>query len=117
MSNPAVQCFKFYAGDTETIELVLKDSEGSVIDISGYTLRMQIREKRTSANAILDKQALIFGVTGRVLFQFSKSDTAMLVPDSLDSVKYVYDIEMTDLQLEVRTVLRGDLHAIGDVTR
>ena len=117
MSNPASKTFYFYAGDTESIELVLRDSEGTVLDITGSTGRLQLRERRTSSTIAIDKAATITGTEGRLVFDFTPEETTGLISDSLDAKKYAYDVELIGTDSTVTTILRGTLTVTGDVTR
>ena len=117
MSVPATQDFTFYSGDTDTIELVVKDSNGVVVDLTGGSARMQVKVKSNDSTALLTKTATIDGVNGKITFALSDTDTSGLNSDNFGTKIYVYDVELTYPAGDIKTLIAGKFSVSADVTR
>jgi hypothetical protein len=97
--------------------LTISDSTGTPIDLTGYTFAGQARPVVESPTS--------YAFTFTILNQISNTGkVTWLIPDTLftalvltKSVKYVYDIEMTDTAPLTKRILRGYLTISPEVTR
>lgn len=93
-----------------------KDQNGALIDLTGYTARMQIRETVESTVVIYEAttangKLILGGALGTITFDFPATDTAGL---SFDEA--VYDLEL-DAGGIVTRLLKGDVYLSPEVTR
>lgn len=87
------------------------------VDLTGYTARMQVREKASSSSKIVDLTTENGGITlgglaGTVLLEISASDTESLVPKT-----YVYDLELESSGGFVVRLMEGQFTVTAEVTR
>lgn len=95
-------------GDTFEENILVEDSEGNAVDLTGYTFRSQIR--RTADNVLVAE----FAITSD-----SESVTRSLnsgITSSL-SGNYVHDFQWIDPQGRTKTLLSGDFEIEPEVTR
>lgn len=90
---------------------------GKPIDLTGYTARMQVREKITSTSAVLDLTTANGGVTlggtaGTIRVLATAAQTAALTIAS-----GFYDLEIIDVTAAVRRLLEGAVTISKEVTR
>lgn len=116
MSDSAEYNLEFTANDDEVLEMVMKDDQKNIIDLTGCAARLHIRGSLSGA-ILVSKTAVIDGVNGSVKFTFDAADTGALNPDPKPLVCYVYDIELTWAGGEVETPVYGNIIVKGDVTR
>ena len=91
--------------------------ESVPVDLTGYTARMQVREKPSSSSTIVDLTTENGGITlgglaGTVLLEISASDTESLVPKT-----YVYDLELESSEGFVVRLIEGQFTVTAEVTR
>lgn len=102
-------------GETFTRTFTWKDSNGDVIDLTGYTARMQIREELEDTSVIVDLTTgsgiTLGGVAGTVKIVIDATTTA-----AISSGSGVYDIELVN-GAEVTRFLEGSVEFNGNVTR
>lgn len=109
-----------YRGDTKRFTITIKDGDKVAIDISSYTFKFTVKENATDtqANAKIAKTVTTGGHSdpthGITIISLSISDTDLPVTSSTQ--KYVYDMEMTDGDGNVRTFLKGNLIVLRDIT-
>jgi hypothetical protein len=94
-----------------------KDSEGVLVDLTGYTARMQIRRKFSSAtaeySATTENGAIVLGgALGTIQLTISATDTA-----ALTCVSGVYDLELVDSEGVVTRFVQGNVTVSREVTR
>lgn len=87
------------------------------VDLTGYTARMQVREKHTSTRKIFDLTTENGGLTtggsaGTIDIYISDSDTS-----AATSKDYVYDIEIESSSGIVTRLLEGRFMLTPEVTR
>jgi hypothetical protein len=99
-------------GDSFRLELTFKDDTGAVINLTGYTWKLDVRETDTSASAILEDDAFTYsGTTLGVLTITAPPVTMSAVSGGL----YVYDLQSTNSGA-VKTWLYGIFKVNEDVT-
>lgn len=103
-------------GATYQLNCTYKDSSGSVIDLTGYTARMQIREKKSSTTKLLDISTSDYitlgGVAGTVVVEVPAATTA-----AMDFSRGVYDLELESSGGIVTRLLEGAVEFSKEVTR
>lgn len=104
-------------GSTFRRRLTLKDSEGALVDLSGYTARMQVRAKVESSAVIAsltteNGRITIGGTDGTITLLLSATETA-----ALPAGGYVYDLEIVNGLSDVVRLLEGQFIVSGNVTR
>jgi hypothetical protein len=113
--EPAKIDLTIYQGATFRKSLVWK-SDGVVVDLTGYTARMQIRESIDATDSLLDlttenDRIVITEVEGKVELVISAADTA-----ALSFVSGVYDLELVS-GTEVTRLCGGKVKLSREVTR
>lgn len=104
-------------GATFKRKLTLKDDSGDLIDLSGYTARMQVRAT-FEATAVLvqltteNGRIEISGPEGEILLLLSPSETAAIASGS-----YVYDLEVVSGSGDVQRLIEGRFVVSRNVTR
>jgi len=107
---------KIEKGSTLSLVLTYTDANDAVINLSGYTARMQIRKRMNDSNAILEATTengyiTLGGSAGTVTISIPASVTA-----TLDTVEAVYDIELVNNSIVTRLV-EGTVEVSPEVTR
>lgn len=87
------------------------------VNLTGYTARMQVREKSSSPAKIIDLTTENGGITlggpsGTVQLDISASTTESLVPKT-----YVYDLELVSSGNFVVRLIEGQFTVTPEVTR
>ena len=87
------------------------------VDLTGYTARMQVREKVTSTAVIVNLTTenggiALGGDNGTILLTIDHEDTSLLKPK-----KYVYDLEIISISDIVTRLLEGEFCVTPEVTR
>jgi hypothetical protein len=107
-------------GSTFSLTVTYKDASDTVVNLTGWTARMQIRETPASASTLLTSTGGSPTITitntnfatGVILITISATNTATLtVP-----VAY-YDIEVESAAGVVRRIMQGRLSISPEVTR
>jgi glycine cleavage system H lipoate-binding protein len=99
-------------GSTFSTYLVLTDSSGTVLDLTGYSVYSQIRKWYTSSTATVFDIAIANATTGTILLSLTANTTA-----NLAAGKYVYDVESHDTANQVARIIEGSITVTPEVTR
>lgn len=104
-------------GSTFRRRLTLKDSDGAPVDLSGYTVRMQVRSKPESPSLIVsltteNGRITVDGPGGTITLHLSAEET-----DDLPAGGHVYDLELVNSGGDVLRLLEGHFLVTGNVTR
>jgi hypothetical protein len=105
-------------GATLLRSIAVKNSAKKPITITGYTARMQVREKTSSMSVVLTLTTEnggieINGTAGSILIIASPSQT-----EALEIGKYTYDLEVEETSTGIVTkVIQGNLVVRPEVTR
>lgn len=116
MITPATRNLTIYQGATFAFSFVWK-SDDVVVNLAGYTARMQVRESFGSAAILLALTTENGGITitageGKVALNCSAADTA-----DLDFISGLYDIELISGAGIVYRLLQGEVFLSREVTR
>jgi hypothetical protein len=109
--------FVIEQGTTLQKIFIWKDSEGSAIDLTGYTARLQIRPTIRSDNVYLDATTengflQIDAANGKVTLTVSSTATS-----AFDWATGVYDLELEDSSGVVTRLSQGAVKVSFGVTR
>lgn len=98
-------------GDDYIFQLVLKDAEGEVLDLTGCTYECKVRESAESSNPIVEAVCDVLSPKhGLVEVHFRDEDTAQIDTDGDtydDTSEYVYDIIQTTPEGHRTRILQG----------
>lgn len=104
-----------YRGDTSADQIIVTDSNGAVIDITGYVFVMTINSHIAPSST----EGLMATVTGVVasaiagLVEFVPTTTAA---DQVPGV-YYYDIQMIDTSNRISTLIKDKYQFKQDITK
>jgi len=99
-------------GDSFRLELTFKDDTGAVINLTGYTWKLDVRETDTSSSAILEDSAFSYSGTAQGVLTITAPAATMA---NIDGGIYVYDLQSTNSG-SVKTWLYGIFKVNEDVT-
>lgn len=105
-------------GATFNPVLTWKDQAGALINLTGYSARMQIRPTVDDAGipfvdaTDLNGKLVLGGVAGTITLNIPATDTAALVFSEA-----VYDLEVEDASGVVTRLLKGDVYLSPEVTK
>lgn len=89
-------------GDTYNFTVPVTDSNGVVFDLTGYSMKMTVKESSGKTEIELEKDATISSpTTGVGSFSLTPEDTTIAVK------KYRYDIQISDGSANIYTVVKN----------
>ncbi len=99
-------------GSTFSADVDVTDRNGSVLDLSNYTVAGQIRKTYSSTTAV-DFTASIYSASeGTVRIELSAGQT-----NAMKSGRYVYDVEIVSPDSQVTRIIEGQVEITPGVTR
>lgn len=104
-------------GATFSRTITWRDSNEALVNLSGYTARMQVRptiDDNTTATLSLtteNSRILLGGTSGTITLTVSSGD--MAIPEG----QYVYDLEMVSSTATVTRLVQGTFVVNGEVTK
>lgn len=109
--------FTLEQGATFSRDIVYKDANGAIVNLTGYSARMQIRVFKDSSAALLSAttqngKITVDGAAGKISVVIAPSDT-----NALDFDKAVYDLEIESASGTVVRLLEGIVSFSKQVTR
>lgn len=113
-------------GTTFRKTITWKDSSSALVNLTGYTARMQVRASFSASTTIASLTTSNGGITlggtaGTIALYISASDTAAFSTASpsnfADAFVGVYDLELVSASGDVTRLLRGDFIVNPEVTR
>jgi len=99
-------------GDSFRLELTFKDDTGAVINLTGYTWKLDVRETDTSASTILEDDVFSYSGTSQGVLTITALPATMA---GVNGGLYVYDLQSTNTG-SVKTWLYGIFKVNEDVT-
>lgn len=113
----AVHNITIEQGATFQMNLLWKDSTGSPVNLTGYTARMQVRQKYSSPDTLLNFTTENGAITlGGVLGTIAVVGAAT-VTDDLVGKNGVYDLELVSAGGIVTRLVQGSVYISPEVTR
>ena len=101
-------------GDTEEYTLYFKDSDGMVIDITGWVVFFTVKENLddTDANAKISKTITDHTdpINGETVLKLTPTDTNLVG-------NYLYDIQIKKANGDIKTILQGTIDFGKDITQ
>lgn len=117
MATPDTNDIVIYRGDTTSLVFTYEDINGDPIDVTGYSAKFQARKDTDASTADIDLSSAGGTITvGTTNGLFTVSISAAITA-ALDSDDYDYDLQVTDGSSNVRTISRGTITLLKDVTR
>ncbi len=103
-------------GSTFQTVITYKDSNNDIVDLTGYTARMQIRRRKTTDTPYLsissDSEIVVGDAAGTLTITIPAATTA-----ALDFKRAVYDLEVESAGGIVTRLLQGTVELNKEVTR
>jgi hypothetical protein len=96
-------------GDTFTEEMLFEDGEGEAIDLTGYSFKSQLR--RTADNGLVADFNIVIEDNEFIRRTLAPAVTSVL------SGTYVHDLEWTNPQGQIKTLVTGEFEIEPEVTR
>ena len=107
---------KRYRGDTYKHLLVIQDSNGNPIDITGYSFILTINKERDptdGSNIVLTMTGVIEDAAeGKVALQPALNDI-----NAADIGSWYFDIQQTDGAGDIRTLVKGRYDILQDISK
>ena len=119
MITPTTIDLTIYQGATFRRSWALtSESDGSPYNLTAWTARMQIREKKTSETVLLE----LTTENGGIIIEVTPEESKYTIYISADQTaaftgKGVYDLELVDPQGEVIRIQEGKVSLSTEVTR
>lgn len=103
-----------FRGDTLDLNLVLTDSDGAVVDITGYKFWLTVKQNDDDGddNALIKEYQDTHTNATSGISSISANATAM----ALTAGNYPWDIQMQDTGGSIKTLIKGDIIIRQDVT-
>lgn len=102
-------------GDSDAKGFVIQDSAGAAVDITGFSFKLTVSLDKDPTDQV-NEQFSITGVIG-----VAASGTVSFAPTVVDTAItpgiYFYDIEQTDVAGRIKTVIKGRVKIIQDITK
>lgn len=109
--------FKFEQGATFRLTIIYKDSEGVVVNLTGYSARLQIRESIESQTVAL----VATTANGRITITGAEGKIQIVVPAADTEIGNfqtgVYDLEIESADGTVTRLVEGQVFNSLQVTR
>lgn len=99
-------------GDSFRLEITFKDDSGAVLNLTGYTWKLDVRETDTSSSAILEDDAFTYSGTTQGVLTITAPAATMA---GVNGGMYVYDLQSTNSGA-VKTWIYGIFKVNEDVT-
>lgn len=115
-ATPGLLNLTFSQGATWKLALAYNNGDGTPIDLTNYTARMQARPSYTSSDVALNltngSGITLGGTAGTINLLVSATTTA-----AIGAAQYVYDMELVSASGEVTRLIEGTLVVTPEVTR
>lgn len=110
-------------GSTFQLTVTYKDASATVVNLTGWTYRMQVRESQSSDSPILTSEGGSPTIaidetnkaTGVLVFSVTPTNTTAISPSTLTTAYYDIEIQKTSTG-EVRRILQGKLNISPEIT-
>lgn len=108
--------FEFFQGDDYTFSITVKNADASVVDLTGYTAKMQARENYDSESTVLDLSVdngiVVIPATGVIVVSISNTLTS-----AIDGGYYLYDLETSDANGLKSKIIFGKFEVLKEITK
>jgi hypothetical protein len=111
-------------GSTFQLTVTYKDASSAVVNLTGWTFRMQVRESQSASTTVLTSEGGSPTIsidetnkaTGVLIFSVTPTNTTAISPSTLTTAYYDIEIQKTSTG-EVRRILQGKLNISPEITR
>lgn len=117
MTTPGDYDLTIYVGATFSRRVVWKDGAGALVDLTGYTARMQIRSSVRNPDVLValtteNSGITLGGTAGTIDLLLTSTQTGAITARA-----GVYDLELIDSTGVVTRLLQGEVEISPEVTR
>jgi len=102
-------------GDSDAKGFIIQDSKGVAIDITGFSFKLTVSSDRDPTDQVNEQ----FTITG--IITLATAGTVSFAPTTTDTDItpgiFFYDIEQTDVASRIKTVIKGRVQIIQDITK
>lgn len=113
MATPGTFNIQYTRGDTFSQSMIVKDSTGAAVNLTGWTVTSQIRVTEDDVNPVVSFTVTNGGSTGLITLALTAAQTASLPLTSGG----LYDVQLVDPSGNVSTYVGGTVTMKKDVTR
>lgn len=99
-------------GSDVTFTIDVTDTNGDVLNLTGYSAAGQIRKSFSSSTAVDFTATITNATSGEVTLQLSNTQT-----NAMKAGRYLYDVEITSAGGAKTRVLEGQLEVMAGVTQ
>lgn len=92
--------------------ITLKNQDGSVLNLTGFTVASQFRKSYQSSSATNFTVTIFSAEQGKIRMQLPAATTSALLPG-----RYLYDVEITSPTNERKRALEGIVVLTPEITR
>jgi len=100
-----------YKGDYYELLLTVKDSNGTAMNLTGYTPKSTLKTGYDDPGGVSFVCTVTDAANGKVRLFLSSTTTSTLLPGS-----YIWDFQITSSLGETKTYLAGDVVVVNEVT-
>jgi hypothetical protein len=100
------------AGSTFSAIITVRNSDGTVMNLTGYTAASQIRKSYGSTTAYNFNASIFDAITGKIRIQLSDEQSSEIKPG-----RYLYDIEISSNIGERLRVVEGIVLVTPEITK
>lgn len=111
----------FFRGDNRDLDVVVKDSAGSIVNITGATFKFTVKDKKSDTAFLFQKTTTLAteilitdAPVGEVTVFILPADTSSL--SVFNERALFYDLEITTALSKVYTVVEGVINMKEDIT-
>lgn len=115
MALPPKYTLSLYAGDDEPFTIRYKSSDGSAIDLTGYSAKMEFKSSPCVTAVFTVAGSIAVPANGEIVFPITGAQKQGLIIDCLTTC-YLYDVELTLPGGGIDTILRGTVRIVEDIT-
>ena len=110
MALPTVKNLEVYSGDDYALEVTVQDADGAVVDVTAYSFSALVKDEagNTEATATVEKTD---ASNGLITVRLTDVQTA-----GLTGPRLLWDLQQTDGNSRVRTILRGVVNVSSDIS-
>jgi hypothetical protein len=102
--------FSMWQGDKQDFLIVMTNEDDTPIDLTDFTAEAVIRASFTAVETY-DFECTIQGVDNNEIYIYMGSD----ITDTIPAGDYVWNLQITDSNGDVRTLLAGDVRVLAQV--
>jgi hypothetical protein len=102
---------EIYQGDDFTAVVTIRNQDGTVADITGYTAKAQIRRQIADEDPLVVAEIATSVTSPQVSLSLTHTQTTLL------QGRYKWDLQLTTPTGEIDTVLAGTVITTAEITR